>query len=379
MKKRIIPLFLVASLVLQSCSFYDSSIEQDNSFKTAPISTIKQNEKQFIDEINKLDLKNIDTNSLDSIGLPDSIGKYQIICVDDFQKHSEDIIKKYVPSDIYDNKKLQKDVTNMYPFGTLYDDEENHIRIHVGCEGFWSYTGYDNAAVNNYLYSEDDYKDSQVYYISDDFLDREYSSESIEYKIKNAIYSANAFSKDYYAVSGKSIVKPFTAEVNNDIIKINYRITYGGVPINSITQQKKENDDINIYSCPGNFAVINNGKVHTYVTDGEFETYKTIEEYDSIIMPQDAIKLLSDTLSEYKTYSVLGMDLVYCANYIENIEQKSDVNETIREKAEWATYCPYDILEITPYWAIYFELNDGIEVLGLVDCKTGQVYFINNT
>ena len=91
------------------------------------------------------------------------------------------------------------------------------------------------------------------------------------------------------------------------------------------------------------------------------------------------MSLLSEKLSGYRQREIIGIELVYVAEMKENIEQVGENEKTQRENAPWSLLCSYDVIELKPYWAVYFDLTKLHEAVGFIDCISGDVEFVNNT
>lgn len=121
---------------------------------------------------------------------------------------------------------------------------------------------------------------------------------------------------------------------------------------------------------PTQYALTTNGQTIQYIyIHSQFTDYKTIEEYDKIVAPDKAAKLLSEHLApNLQDNEIVGMGLSYYPYYVGDIQAEPRIEGADSEKTQ--------VYELTPFRTFYFDLDPS--VIGLVDCKTGEVAYIHN-
>ena len=154
-----------------------------------------------------------------------------------------------------------------------------------------------------------------------------------------------------------------------------------------ILVKNKESETITkILNKLGTYPKIHLKIIEDFYIHSQFKDYKTIEEYDKIIAPDKAAKLLSESLApNLQDNEIIGMGLSYYPYFVgstqteplkEDANTKEETELTHREIAPWMQPVSYDVFELTPFWTFYFDLDPS--VIGLVDCKTGEVAYIHN-
>lgn len=318
------------------------------------------------DELQGSDYININTDSLKlNYSVPEEIGKYQVICIDGFQNNADLLFKKYIPSDSFDNNNITDDNTS-YPYGPIYYDEISGLSVSVGCTGFFSYCRTSNYGVmdnSNPVFSR-------------------CVNNTIDYSIsiENAISATDEFAREFASVSGfPNILKAATVtEYTGDIVEVKYANLYKDVPVFSMMSSYNElSFEMAVLPAASAYYDVANNSISEFTVQCGFEDYRTIETYSEIISPEKALRLFSKALSKHLKYDAIGMELVYCPIYVENVEQSDGM--THREAAPWCNACSYDVFELTPYWAVYIDVTPSKEIYGLINCITGEVEFVNNS
>ena len=361
---------ILAALLLTSCSITTSSSPDDNADLQGMIKSDNCSAEisSYADKIQESDFININTDSLKlNCSVPEEIGKYQVICIDGFQDNADLLFKKYIPSDSFDKNKITDDNTS-YPYGPIYNDEINGLSVSVGCTGFFSFCRASNYGV----------MDNSIPAFSSCVNDSIDYSKSIE----NAISATDEFAREFASVSGfPNILKATTVtEYSSDegnIVEVKYSNLYKNIPIFSMMSSYNElSFEMAVLPAASALYDIENNTVNEFTVQCGFEDYSTIETYSEIISPEKALSLFSEALSEHLKYKAVGMELVYCPVYIDNVEQSNGI--THREAAPWCNACSYDVFELTPYWAVYIDVTPSKEIYGLINCITGEVEFVNN-
>ncbi|MGN0648908.1 MAG: hypothetical protein ACI4KM_00580 [Oscillospiraceae bacterium] len=360
---------ILAALLLTSCSINTSLSRDDVASQNLVISDNCSAEiSSYADKIQENNYININTDSLKfNCSVPEEIGKYQVICIDGFQDNADLLFKKYIPSDLFDKSNITDDNTS-YPYGPIYNDEVNGISVSVGCTGFFSYCRTSDCGV----------MDNTIPAFSSYVNDSIGNSVSIE----NALKATDEFAREFTSVSGfPNILKAATVtEYSSDdsnIVEVKYSNLYKSIPIFSMMSSYNElSFEMAVLPAASAFYDIESNTVNEFTVQCGFEDYSTIETYSEIISPEKALDLFSEALSEHLKYDAIGMELVYCPVYIDNVEQSNGI--THREAAPWCNACSYDVFELTPYWAVYIDVTPSKEIYGLINCITGEVEFVNN-
>lgn len=359
-----------AVLLLTACSASTSSDRNDDPVSQGMISYDNYGAEisSYADKIWESDLVNINTDSLKlNCSVPEEIGRYQVICIDGFQNKSELLFEKYIPSDSFDESNITDDQTT-YPYGPSYADNSG-AGVSVGCTGFFSYNTSNNIDTDNITPKVSDYINGTAG-----------SSISID----NAVRVADEFVEDFVNASGfPNILKADTAteyisDDGNSIIEVRYNNLYKNLPVFSMISANNELS-FEMATIPAASALYDtdSNTINRFTVQYGFEDHILIETYSEIISPEKALSLFSEALSERLRYDAVGMELVYCPVYIDNIEQSDGI--THREAAPWSNVCSYDVFELTPYWAVYIDVTPSKEIYGLINCATGDVEFVNNS
>lgn len=361
---------ILSALLLTSCSVITSPTPDDNAALEGIIKSDNYSAEISYcdDQIQESDYINLNTDSLKlNCSVPEEIGKYQVICIDGFQDNAELLFKNYIPSDSFDNNNITDDNTS-YPYGPIYNDEVSGLSVSVGCTGFFSFCRTSNCGImDNTIPAFSSYVNN-----SNDY------SKSIE----NALKATDGFAREFASVSGfPNILKALTvteySSDDSDIVEVKYSNLYKNVPIFSMMSSYNElSFEMAVLPAASAYYDIENNTVNEFTVQCGFEDYSTIETYSEIISPEKALDLFSEALSEHLKYEAIGMELVYCPVYIDNVEQSNGI--THREAAPWCNACSYDVFELTPYWAVYIDVTPSKEIYGLINCITGEVEFVNN-
>lgn len=360
---------ILATLLLTSCSITTSSSSDDDiaSQDMVVSDNCSAEISSYADKMQESDYININTDSLKlNCSVPKEIGKYQVICIDGFQDNADLLFKEYIDS--FDKNNITDDNTS-YPYGPIYNDEVSGISVSVGCTGFFSFSRTSNYGV----------MDNSIPAFSS------YVNDSIDYSksIENALKATDEFVEEFASISGfPNILKATTVtEYSSDegnIVEVKYSNLYKNVPVFSMLSTYNElSFEMAVLPAASAYYDIENNTVNEFTVQCGFEDYGTIETYSEIISPEKALDLFSEDLSEHLKYEAIGMELVYCPVYIDNVEQSNGI--THREAAPWCNACSYDVFELTPYWAVYIDVTPSKEIYGLINCETGEVEFVNNS
>lgn len=362
----------------------DSIEETINGAEVEKISidTLNDNKQEEIENVMKFRCDNLHFVNSFNFEVPDEIGKYQVISIDNFQNKWDTLSSKYIPADIYDENKVINDEFH-YPAGPEFDDTDTGMYVSVGNNGFFTYVEKTSEPVNAALYGYDYFTSEKSYYLNSDYTDDVYVLKGEEVSISDSVLTALEFASEFTRLSDyPQELSPVAAvayqdESENAVIDVHFNNMYKGLPICSMPSCYEDlNFDMYIFSPAVSYSD-EKDCINTFTVQYAYEDYETVETYDSIITPGSAVRLLAEKLSEYAEYDVLGMELVYCPV----LKESSDLNEDtsvdeISGTEEWIS--PNIILELSPYWAVYMDVTPAREIYGLVNCVTGDIEFVNN-
>lgn len=363
--------------------------EEEGEVEKISLTNLESNKQQEIEKVMNFSCKNLKFVSQFTFDVPDEIGKYQIMCIDNFQDNWDKLAEKYIPADMYDDSKVTED-DRWYPYGPEFDDEETGRHVSVGCIGFFNYKEKIMSDIlQDVVYGGDSIVSQNTYYLNGDYTNDVYRLKEENVSISEAVAMATDFVSDFIQVSGfPQELKPMVAvayedENENCVLHVRFCHLYNGLPICLMLDAHSDLElselDFDLLGYPSaTYYSDEKNSVGDFSVQCAFEDYETIETYETVITPESAVRLLSEKLSGYGQYDVIGMELVYCPVYNGESVDPNGMGKTHREAAPWAMACSYDIVELSPCWAIYMDVTPDREIYGLVDCVTGEVGFVNN-
>ncbi len=317
-----------------------------------------------------------------SFTVPEKIGTYQVICMDYFQDQWDKIAEKYIPDEQYDAHLIVDDETS-YPYGPEFYDEKTGKRVSAGCTGFFLYVAKKSEGIEKVCFDNESEKQDS-YYLKSKYNNDTYLLNGEPILMNDAVELAEIFvsdfteTVDYPQDLDAGVAVAHQLDTGETILEIVFRNLYQTLPICSMPPTVT--DDITIEMFPNSVArayLDETDTVNCFIAQCAFEDDQLVKQYDRILTPSCAVRLLSETLSDYTEYDVIGMELVYVPVLL-GAEDPNPVGSTHREAAPWSSVCSYDIVKLTPYWAIYMDVTPTAEMYGLVDCETGKVEWINN-
>lgn len=367
------------------------------------LAQLAENKEAYEDNIMSEDYGNIIFTARPDIFVPDEIGKYQIECVNEYLENAEDVIKFLVgetfdASYITDERKLDDPIH--YPICMNYDemqgDEDGSATAgtfaSVGNTGTISYVkDWENRELDDIIMQK-------AYFLKSDYEDETYSLNEKDISISQYASQVDNYLGNVLSMVGHEVsIGQFAIVAQKDIhgnmlLRSELANIYKSLPIcvyyptSSVAESEcifKKSDET-LFS---QYAATINGKtIEDFYIHSQFKDYKTIEEYDKIVAPDKAAKLLSDKLApNLQDNEIIGMGLSYYPYFVgstqteplkEGANTKLETEQTHREMAPWMQPVSYDVFELTPFWTFYFDLDPSI--IGLVDCKTGEVAYIHN-
>ena len=356
------------------------------------LAQLAERKDEYADKIMSEDYGNIVFTARPDIFVPDEIGKYQIQCMDEYLEGAEEVIKflvgdEFDESNITDERKLDEPIH--YPISINYQDGEQDedgvltsgVFASVGNNGAITYIN-DQKNIDLYAYGLSDVTEEKTYFLQTDYTDEAYSfgendmsisqyakmiDDTLDTILSLIGYKGNAGQLAIVAEKGKS---------GNVMLKSELANIYKSLPIcayypMSSTAESECILKVSHYGLvPYLYALTTNGQTVQYLyINSQFKDYETVEKYDKIVAPDKAAKLLSEALApNIKDNEIIGMGLSYYPYYIGKYSTAAPQDGT---EPEIAT-----VYELTPFWTFYFDLDPSI--IGLVDCKTGEVAYIHN-
>ena len=303
----------------------------------------------------------------------EEIGIYDVTCVDDFDKDTDKVFENLITD--YDPQKVNKNITNEQPSMSYvtYDDEKCSAFIYA--LGAIVYLKKSDPPVYVEGGTGTTYLESYITEASGD--------KSV--KVGNTTAAVKDYGKsckDYIdklneLVSYHLDIRPFiltTQQLDNGSVAgtMNCRYYYKGIPIlNTPLLHKSEGDhhpESQFLSFPF-FNFINGTDIYSFSTAYCFKDHSTVKMLEKKMSPAEAIDNISKQLATGMSLDAKYEELIYipkCINNEEAVERGSEISLD-------------DIVELRPYWAVYFDITPWHEVFALSDYETGEVYFVNNS
>lgn len=363
--KKIKILLTALMLGLTSCSVYDKSFSSEETDEKTTLSELSQNKSVHIENVLALKTDNISFNGAFELKVPEHLGVYQVVCIDGFEKNADRVFDFFIDRNTFDEKNITDDGST-YPTGPKYEDKQRGIYAAAGCTGYLSYE-------NNITYEEE----GVIYDIEEDKGDVTYLKSDDETYLKAKEQTEKITSACGYPCELEPFLK--TKHKSIELTEVSERLVYNGLPISCLFDRNSGDDTLKCFMPPAICEFDSEGSLKSFTVQYALEGYKTVSESDTLLTPEAAVKRLSQELSGYREYKALGMELVYRPTLIGSDEKPpADGSMTHREKAPWCSVCSYDIFELEPYWAIYFDLTENTECFALIGAYNGDVHFVAN-
>lgn len=374
----------------------------DEDFIT--LEELAENKDKYIDNIMSGSYDNFKFSVRPGFDVPEEIGKYQIICVNKYDENAEEILK-YLAGDKYDEKKVTDyrtlDDPVFYPFSIQYIEDDNWedlVGANATLGNIGQITYYESRDLLNTLFgAEVDNENIKSYILQSEYVDDTYTLKSNDVSVSQYVKLVQDYLDELFTIANCSsefkqsaIVAEYDSD-GNIVYRSVINTLYKAIPIcvfYPATSSSQEEFNINVSERPlsAQCASSTSGKTIDYLyLHAQFEDYKTIEEYDKIIAPDKAAKLLSKYLAPDLDGSIIGVELTYYPYYVGNTQSapltegyysKMETEYTHKEIAPYASPTSYDVFELTPFWTFYFDLDPS--VIGLVNCRTGEVSYLHN-
>lgn len=343
--------------------------QQTSSFQNSRINLkgLSSDINQEISEILNTNYDNLAFPDMIEVNVPQNIGIYRMKCIDKFQNNSDKVFQEYIPTDEFDPNNID-DGAGTEPAGPSYIGKSG-LYCGIGRNGFFNFQSSDTANLNTY-----NLPCEKCYLAAGKSTDKFLIGEK-EMTVVQMIEEAQKAADRFVEVSG--------FPMNLTVLKVNifksdglqfytadYSLQYDGVDLLSVLPQLDSQVNFPFFpAATGNsFKYLGDGK-NGFTVQAGFEEFETVNEYENIISLKDACQILNRKLSAYKKYDVLGVSLVYVPNLAVDVKNPDE---------EIIVLSSNDIVELTPYWAFYFDITPKKEIMGLVNCSTGEAEFFDN-
>ena len=320
------------------------------------------------DQIVRSQYDNITVAEDFKLSVPDhsELGVYEVICAKDFDKQSENLFSKFIPG--YDKSKVVKRAEENGKNVVIFEDE--NVYSFVSSTGGFAVS--DKSCLNKVMYGNSIYFNSTD--IADIAADAEYEIGGVKTSMGELVSASNKVISDFIETAHfPNRIKPFSFSVQTlDDGKtagiMHCRSTYKGIPIFDLHSENDELNEKPALLTPTTCTFVNGSTVGQFANICTFLDHKTVRQTDKIVSPEEAVDLTSKKLSRYMKLKLQYEELVYFPNCTGNISGSGgDGSE------------PGDIITLTPYWVIYFNVDWWHEVFAVVNAETGEVGFVNNT
>ncbi len=312
-----------------------------------------RNAANGIEELKSLSLSNLNLSNTWFDIPTEGVGIISVIETDSFLDKEKEFWELFIGSD-YEEKNVVND-PHYTPPGPIYTDKIKNLYATIGVNGFfyYGYENFDNGCEN--LEPEWSYdllqqnatinqSDVDIRLILNKFMplvDKTKAFDQMERKLFR-VRRIEDNGNDYYVFEFRKLVN-----------QIPISILYGHYTESK--QERNEKVGLDIVCDP-------EGNLVEFVNQSLLEK-TSFEQYDSIVSLKSALVEAGKHLTDNKRYDVKYAELVY------RIYQTNIVENDVWPRVEY---------ELKPFWAFYISLEYGKEIYIMVDCKTGEVEFVNN-
>ena len=381
MKKGTLGYCIIAGVLIIGCAvfFIGRNIKNSNE---------KQNKEEIKNTlVNVSDAYDVDellASEYDNIELPSSLNVDEvdtvsnvILKVPDYEEQNKKIDIKFFQDNLkklgyeYDEKCVVDDKGKTYPYGKYYMQEEPYIYISTGCTGFFS---VDSIGTHDYEVVEE-------FFVNAPYEDKEYELVGGSMKVSEAINTFEQLETEYIAELNYDVPAPKVFRVrlvkdeNQQLrYELDAQMSYKGIDTFYINDTHKRSG-IKYESSLGASGLISGGNVANgiSVTLSGFPTECVSEEQiDKVISIKDATDIINQKLAEYKKNKLVNVKMEYLSFFEERTDEERHMT------AEWTEICSGNKFRLKPYWVFVFDSTTNSEIIGLVDCVTGDVGLVYN-
>lgn len=363
--KKLITLLLSSILIFTACTSTAKQPESDSFCDTV---SIHKNTDNYTDSIINGNYDNFSVSDDFILSVPDcsELGIYEVTCLNNFEKNSETLFSKYIPN--YDETNVVSSAEGNDFKQVIYDDE-NYFSLLTSLGGF---VISDKDCLNRVLYGD------LIKFIRTDMTGKsktqEYEIGGVKTTLQELVTTSKEFINDFVETTHyPNKITPFSISTQKlddgtTAATMHCRSTYKGVPIFDFQSLHNEFTNKIAELTPIIFSFINGNKIGQFAVIHTFCDYKTVKLTDRVIPPDKAVELASEKLSGYMKLELQYEELVFFPTCNEN--RLSDTNGNGTK--------PGDIIKLTPYWVLYFNINWWHETFAMVNAETGEIEFINN-
>ena len=312
-----------------------------------------RNAANGIEELKSLSLSNLNLSNTQYNIPAEGIGTVSVIETDRFLDREEEFWNLFIGSD-FEKKNVIND-PRYTPPGPIYRDASKNIYATVGVNGFFCYEQevFDNEIKNS------EPKWSCDIIGTDEIVDPNGCNiKELLNKIMPLLDQTKHFDRMDW--------EPFRVRQIEDNGKYYYvfelRKTLDQIPISVVYGHYTDPGQERVSATHLNVMCDPEGNIVQFVNQSLLEK-TSFEQYDSIVSLKSALVEAGKHLTDNKRYDVKYAELVY------RIYQTNIVENDVWPRVEY---------ELKPFWAFYISLEYGKEIYIMVDCKTGEVEFVNN-
>ena len=319
-----------------------------------------------------------------SINKPEAVYTGESYCPDYTMANEagyEKIFKQVLRDAGEENTYSEKYVINSdeyYPRGAMYEEGDNYMS--VGCTGFFT------ACIGTDKYNLEQNEIIAVYDLNSAYEDVEYELIYGKLSIKEAEKLANENAQYYmrllgYEVSYKASRIEVMRNTDNQIFYyVRFQCVFKGAPIIDVMRQHPSEDEREYNGAwGGECCIIGTGakNVKNVTYNDVVLPYGEMHGEETIISVGDAAAMLNRKLSGQKKYEIQSVDLEYMMSIKSTLpgDGEDNVHRWNEDAEGWFSY---DLADARPCWAFHIDLEYRKEIVGYVDCTTGEIVFVYN-
>ncbi len=388
--KRMFSIILLFSL-LTGCGINSDGNKNDDAPEPVPLEDAFNIEDVYNQSYDNLTIEQ--GIQLKRVGKIES-AVYMIPDYEEYIYQNYDRIFKKLIGDKYNNKDVDTSEA-YYPYGARIQ-KEDELNIALGCDGFFIWANKD-ALKTNYNYSSGDESACEaVFQNTKDNSNVEIKAGSDAFSYESACSYIEGQRKKILDILGIEfdssscicdIYQMISKEDDQPYVYVNMAQTIDGINIANVVNHYPEGKESPYLPwLEGGIYILGKEKPGEIILHGMGVLIRC-EGYDAesvrqIISVKDAVRVFSNYLSEDLDYKVKDIRLEYRAkkegNDQEDNPDKYTGKKIHRKKAEWSMSCSYDKFKMVPCWTIYIDQTPDKEIVGYVDCRTGETDFICN-
>jgi hypothetical protein len=385
MKKGTLGYCIIAGVLIIGCAVFFIGRKIRNRQEKTDTGEIVESEDTLVDISEAYDVDELLASDYDNIELPSSLDVEKveavsnvILKVPDYEEQNKKLDIKFFQDNLqkmgykYDEQYVIDDKGKTYPYGRYYNDEKLSAYIATGCTGFFVVD-----SINTY-----DYETVEEFYVDAPYEDDEHEIIGGSMKVSEAVEMYEKLETECIAELGYDIPVPKVFRVRivkNENQQLRYemdtRMSYNGVPVIGVGD-KYSRSGFGYEVLKGTSSGTVSGKK---ITDGiKVSYYGFPTEYvsdtpiDKVISVKKACDLVNVKLSAYRKNKLLNVKM----EYLPFFEKETD--EENHSGIEWTGLQSGNKFRLKPYWVFVFDSTTDNEIIGLVDCVTGEVGLVYN-